>query len=177
MSKVVVEVAEKPLVVPKTPEGVDELIKEYETALLDLETLGTRAGELKLNLIRVVDAAGTAPTNSTVSKRLAGIERSVMVTWGATKSIDTQAVFALEQFLAEKGMSELFERFFALQAAAVYVPPPPKYRQAEDVFKVLMGLPKRLHKKIEDKVAALCTAAIVSKPNSPSVKLEEIKAR
>jgi hypothetical protein len=154
--------------IPKSPEEVDALIDAYEAA-------GVALDAQRVELIALVDQCGTVPANATVSKRLSGLRKSVLVTRGSTTSVDEVGVAILKNFLEEKNLAELFPRLFEVQKPPVYVPPPPKHKRVGDVFAVLMGLPKRLRKSLEDKIAVLYAGALQVKMNAPAMKIEAVK--
>jgi hypothetical protein len=168
------EAAAPELVLPTTPEAVDKVIEEYETALADLEVLQKRAAKLKKDLLAIVGMCGVMPPTAKSMKRIEGLVYKASVTYGSSTSLDEEAIAKLHAYLVDKEMPEIFEKFYALQVPAVYVPPPPRHMRVGGVAEVFEGL--KIGALIKIKILALYALTQRSSPNAPSLKIELVKA-
>jgi hypothetical protein len=156
-----------------TPEEIDTTIETYETAVADLAVLTRRASELKAALVAQVEQYGQAHAGK--SKRWQGLLKSATLTYSTTSSVNVPGVNKLWDYLASKNLDWLFTRFFEKRVPAVYVPPPPSYRQVDGPGVVFLALAesgaKKLGTTIENKIAGLVALAIDTKTNQPSLKI------
>jgi hypothetical protein len=163
------------LTLPATPAAVDAVIAEYETALADLAILQKRAGSLKLNLIAIVTACGVMPPTAKSSKRIEGLTHKATVTYGSSTTLDEEGIAKLHAYLVDKEMPEIFEKFYALQIPAVYVPPPPRHMKVAGPVEVFEALTTKIGTAIKTKIAALFALTQHTRPNAPSLKVEPVK--
>ena len=158
-----------------TLQAIDDKIIAYETALADKAVLGKRADQLKAELVKLVEDAGSKPANAKSMKRLSGVKRSASLTYSTTTLVNEEGVGKLRAFLESKDLATLFGRFFELQTPPVYVPPPPTHRRLDSPDLVFENMPSQLGARIRAKVFELYGRAITQRPNQPSLKIEAAK--
>jgi len=165
LDAVAAEAAAKQSTTPPTLDQIDEAIALYEVAKVNQKAAKKVVDDAEEAVVKMVDSFGHSPEKAERSKRLEGRRNVATVTRGTTISIDETSVLGLRSYLFDQKLEGLFPLFFAPETSHKLV------AGAKDVLKKF-----KLQERVEQKIASLFGRTFDVKTNSPSLKVQVIKA-